>query len=127
MIQDYKPAEDITITDRELVFDDGCGNGFAFPCDADGHLLPDAYDAAIENYKYCMAHPKQFTRWNKVISSTRTYRENASGRCACGEHIELYNVYMGACDCPYCGRWYNLFGQEIKPPKDWEDDEHGEY
>lgn len=122
VIQEYKPAEDVTVTKRELVFDDGRGTGFAFACDTNGQLLPDACDAAVENYKFCMSHPKNFKRWNKIVTMSCVYREPASGRCACGEHIELIDIYRGACDCPYCGRWYNLFGQEILPPEKWEDE-----
>ncbi len=33
MIKDYTPARYVTITDHELVFDDGHNNGYGFPCD----------------------------------------------------------------------------------------------
>ena len=27
---------------------------------------------------------------------------------------------MGAFECA-CGQWYNMFGQELNPPEDWEE------
>jgi hypothetical protein len=29
---------------------------------------------------------------------------------------------MGANECPHCGQWYNVFGQELLPPDQWEED-----
>lgn len=29
---------------------------------------------------------------------------------------------MGACQCPKCGKWYNIFGQALLDPEFWEDD-----
>lgn len=49
------------------------------------------------------------------------YREPNSGVCHCGHRIELYNEYLGACECPYCGQWWNIFGQELKPVEQWKD------
>ena len=121
MIKDYTPARYVTITDHELVFDDGHGNGYGFPCDESGHLLAGLVDAAAENYNWCMEHPEKFVRWNRIISRQRRYHENATGRCSCGEKIELWGAFNGACDCPKCGQWYNLFGQELLPPEQWED------
>ncbi len=50
----------------------------------------------------------------------RIYTKPAVGRCECGAEVELRNQYMGACECSGCGRWYNLFGQELLPPEQWE-------
>ena len=44
-----------------------------------------------------------------------------TGTCNCGHKIELYDRYLGACECPYCGQWWNLFGQELKNPEHWND------
>ena len=43
------------------------------------------------------------------------------------EKIEMYNAYMGACECPCCGQWYNLFGQSLIDPKYWYEDEDDYY
>ena len=45
--------------------------------------------------------------------------EPATGVCECGHRIALWDEYMGACECPHCGRWYNLFGQELNHPDTW--------
>lgn len=122
MLRDYKSATYETVCWQELCFDDGHGNGFVFPCDAKGNpLLTRMQPEAIENYHFCMAHPEKFKRWNVVDEREERMRINATGRCICGEFIELWNQYMGACECPKCGRWYNLYGQELNPPETWED------
>ncbi len=121
MIRDYHPGEYVTAVDYELVFDDGCNNGFGFPCDESGHLPCDLNATALKNYKWCMEHPERFSRWNRVVCHKRRYRENASGVCECGERIELRNEFAGACECPKCGQWYNLFGQKLLPPEQWEE------
>ena len=121
MLRNYKSATYETQHYYELCFDDGHNNGFGFPCDAEGKLLPDLPSAAVENYNFCMAHPEKFDRWNKVVKHSERVRINATGTCICGETFELWNQYMGACECPKCGRWYNLYGQELNPPETWED------
>ena len=120
MIANYKPSEYVTVTDYEIVFDDGANNGYGFPCDENGNLDKDMNPAARENYERCLAHPEKFVRANKLIKFTRSYRDPARGTCHCGEEIWLTNDYMGACECPNCGQWYNLFGQELLPPRQWE-------
>ena len=120
MIKDFKLGEYVTRISYELAFDDGRNNGFGFPCDENGNVKITNEGAAV-NYAYCMAHPEKFKRWNKVVKHEYSYRENNSGTCECGERIELYNQYMGACQCPNCGQWYNLHGQYLKDPSEWED------
>ena len=39
--------------------------------------------------------------------------------CSCGKTIILEDQYMGACKCPKCGKWYNMFGDRIKTPDEW--------
>lgn len=124
MIQDYKPGGYETITNYELVFDDGSGNGYSFPCDANGCLLPDVPEMACKNHAWCMEQPDLFERWNKVVTRSHRYCANATGVCACGTRIELWDEYMGACQCPKCESWYNLFGQELLPPSQWENDDY---
>ena len=124
MIKDFKRGEYVEKVDYELCFDDGYNNGFGFPCDKDGNLFENMNPAAVENYHYCMEHPEKFARFNKVCERRWSYRENNSGVCNCGNRIELFNEYLGACECPHCGQWYNLSGQELIPPADWEDDDY---
>lgn len=109
MISNYTPAEWKEDISYELVFLDRDNNGFAFPCSLDGE--PILNPTAKKNYDFCMAHPEKFVRYNEVVEYKQCYKENAHGTCHCGERIELYDEYLGACSCPRCGRWYNLFGQ----------------
>lgn len=111
-----------TIVQYELAFDDGRGNGFGFPCDENGNLLEGMHEAAIKNYKYCLENPGKFNRFNEVVKYTSTWRHRPTLLCNCGEEFELYRDYMGACSCPKCNQWYNLFGQELTPPSQWEEE-----
>lgn len=122
MLKNYTPSQRRTEVRYDLVFDDWRGNGFWFPCDMDGNLLNRTNEAAMENYKWCLEHPEKFARFNKVVKQEYTVRDNAHGTCSCGNEVELYNAYDGACECEKCGKWYNLFGQELLPPTDWEED-----
>lgn len=45
----------------------------------------------------------------------------AVGKCSCGREVILDADYSGAVQCG-CGRWYNLFGQELRDPRYWEED-----
>ena len=121
MIQNFQPSEWKTEIWHELVFDDGRGNGLCFPCDENGKPKIDGNEGAQINYAYALEHPEKYVRFNKVIKRERNYKEPAHGTCECGEEVELYNQYMGACECPNCGRWYNLFGQELNPVNTWRD------
>ena len=125
-MKDFKHGEWVEEISYELAFDDGCGNGFAFPCDKDGNVNL-TNPAAEKNYKYCLAHPDEFNRWNKVSETKWSYRENNSGVCNCGNRIELVNEYLGACECPHCGQWWNLWGQELIQPTGWDMDDHDYY
>lgn len=120
MLKEYTAAERKTQVWHELCFDDGRNNGFGFPCDGEGKLLPNVPDAARENLAFCLAHPEMFTRFNKLITYRREYLEPAHGICSCGAEVVLVNQYHGSCQCPECGQWYNLFGQELLPPEAWE-------
>ncbi len=127
-MKNYTPGEYRTAIDYELVFDDGRNNGFGFPCDRDGKLLEseEQNPAAYENYRKCLEHPERFSRFNKVVQHERTVRDNAHGTCSCGNEVELYNAYNGCCQCEKCGRWYNIFGQELLPPDQWKQDSEDE-
>ena len=122
MIANYFPSHDIEITEREIRFFVDSSGGLAFPCDEQGN--PIFYNQyAKANYEDAIQHPERFPyEFNKVHQWTRYCREPASGVCKCGERIYLTNQYLGACSCPNCGQWYNLFGQELLPPEKWEED-----
>lgn len=120
MIKNFVPSEWKEEEYYELQFFYDENGGLAFPCDKDGHIFADEMtDCAKENYAHALAHPEKFKYYNEVVRNTRRYKEYARGTCNCGEEIELYNEYMGACECPYCGQWWNLFGQELNPVETW--------
>ena len=124
MLRNFTPHKYYTIKEYELVFDDGYNNGYAFPCDANGNLLQSEEEnpCAHANMRRCLEHPEKFVRFNKIIKYERSVRDNAHGTCVCGNEVELWDSYLGACQCEKCGRWYNLFGQELLPPENWEED-----
>lgn len=110
-----------------IVFDDGEGTaGCWFACDSSGKVNENLPKEAKTNLEYCLTHPEDFKRWNEIKRTEREYTEPAHGTCACGTEVELYDQYYGACQCPKCGRWYNLFGQSLLPPEQWERDPHEE-
>ena len=113
MLKNYTRSERKTSIEYELVFDDGANNGYGFPCDKDGNLLPAPEHPSIDHNKVDEARQKN-------LQYERSYREPPRGLCECGREIVLYNQYLGACECE-CGRWYNLFGQELNPPSQWEE------
>ena len=96
------------------------GNGFSFPCDENGNLFDDLSDSAKENFKWCLSHPEKVT--DDGVVKRRYYATiPALNRCRCGFEFDLMDEYMGACECPACGQWYNLFGQELNDPSMWEE------
>lgn len=127
MIQNYTPSQRRTITEYNLMFDDGHYNGFGFACDENGKVFDDLPPEALENYKWCLENPSKFERFNKVVPFTYTVRDNAYGTCHCGNRVDLYDMYYGACQCDECGQWYNLSGQELRPPEDWEENLDSDY
>ena len=121
MLKNFVPSRTVERIECVLAFDDGEGNGYAFPCDMAGNLnLSDMSKTALENYASCMASPDKFVRFNEVVACRSTYQEPGHGTCRCGAEIQLWDQYYGACSCENCGRWYNLFGQSLLPPEQWE-------
>lgn len=100
-------------------FDRNDGGGFTFPCDENGEVKLN--ECNKESYEFCLKHRKDFA-WAGMVEHTNTYWESAIGQCSCGEEILIEPQYMGAFQCPKCGQWYNLFGQELLPPDQWEED-----
>ena len=121
MLKSMTPRKRVTEDMHEIRFFFDDNGGYAFPCDKDGNIF-EMDDVAWNNYKWCMDHPELFMYWNKVVHWKRTHTENARGLCECGQEIELWDQYLAACECPNCGRWYNVFGQELKNPEEWGDD-----
>ena len=127
MIQNYVPAQRREVVEYYLAFDDGHKNGFWFHCDANGKLPDDMNPAALENYTWCLENPSKFELFNKVVTETYTVRDRAHGTCHCGNRVDLYDMYYGASQCDECGQWYNLSGQELLPPEDWQENLDDDY
>lgn len=104
----------------EFTYADGC-SGFSFDIDSNGKPIFKCQEAK-DNFDYAMAHPELFPdEFNVLKVRRRTYIEPAHGRCRCGEEVILIDQYQGACPCPKCGQWYNLYGQELIDPEYWND------
>ena len=106
----------------EFKYKDDPDAGFCFPATPQGE--PDfsrmTFEAAA-NYNACLTDERLTEmEFNK---HKWTYMNPAIGICSCGRDVVLDSDYMGAVQCE-CGRWYNLFGQELRDPKYWEDDEY---
>ena len=122
MIEIINPRHTEEIVDYRIEFTDEDGNGCSFPCYEIGTLLPFATDATAKNYQNSLAHPEMFAIYNEFKTYKREITIPAVARCHCGSNVTLENQYQGACECPECGRWYNLFGQELCHPDGWEQD-----
>lgn len=121
MLKDMTPRERLYETQHRIAFYYEKNCGYAFPCDEDGYLLTDEMtEAAIQNYEEALKHPEKYPYcFNKVVEEKLRYTKLATGICKCGHLIQLYDQYLGACECPHCGQWYSLSGQELLPPNKW--------
>lgn len=109
------------MTDYSLFFERiSCpGSGFATDCDKDGNILePDKWSEKVAEWK---ADPDLVDRG--IQESYRSWVEPMHIRCDCGREIVIHN---DATDCE-CGRWYNLYGQELSPPHCWGEETGEDY
>jgi len=121
MLKNITRREPKTDIFYEVSFMHDANGGFGFPCDKEGNLKP-LHPDGQRNYEYCMAHPEKFSyEWNRIRRYEHHYIEPAHGDCICGRTVYLEDHYYGACQCD-CGRWYNIYGQELLPPEQWEED-----
>lgn len=122
MLKIIKERTPETIIDRyiEYTYKDDPNAGFVFPAlpngDPDFEHMP---KEAILNYNNCLNDDRLDGPELRV--EKREYMNPAVGKCSCGREVILDADYMGAVQCE-CGRWYNLFGQELRDPKYWEED-----
>lgn len=104
---------------RELNFyliGDESRAGYSF--DADENWKPVfGNDLQKKNYEMCMNSNDYEGPFKETWTSS--YMEPATLQCECGEKFSLVDQYLGACECPKCGRWYNLFGTRLLPPSEW--------
>lgn len=122
MIKNYvasKVVEQVSYN-RDFLYDRN--SGFSFPCDEKGNILENEMcEDAWANYRYATAHPELFEVFNKLSEQKTRYTEPPKGTCGCGMTVVFVNQYQGACECPRCGKWYNIFGQEVLPPDQWDE------
>ncbi|MDR0818763.1 MAG: hypothetical protein LBN43_04235 [Oscillospiraceae bacterium] len=123
--------ETLTWREHEFTWEDDSTAGYAFEVDESGEILNGTKNPAYENFQLCVSGQMTSQNGAKLIDNGIVIREsrvrnNAVGVCRCGEHVELHDQYMGACECPKCGQWYNLIGDELVPPEYWEED-NGDY
>ena len=105
----------------EFTYDDG--SGFSFPCDSDGNINYNEFEeSAKRNYMWCLNNPHHFKSIG-IVKYDNSYVQPAIGKCSCGVEFELIDQYLGASQCPNCGQWYNILGQELIDPEYWEEDE----
>lgn len=122
MIRNFKPARQAIYSRTTLEFGyiNDENSGFTFDCDTNGKPVFNT-EAAEKSYRYCLDHPELFSVFNECITRNTQYIESATGTCHCGTKLELRNEYRGACECPTCGQWYNLFGQKLRAPDGWDE------
>lgn len=122
MLKNIVRGERVTEREYSLNYDFDRNSGYTFPCDADGNVS-EISQTAMENLTWCRSHPEKFTEFGVIRCREYSWREPDRGTCVCGRTVTLENQYMGACECE-CGRWYNLFGQELLPPDQWHETEY---
>lgn len=119
MLKDIKRGGYVEHTHYMLEFLHDRDWGYSFPCDKDGNVL-DLNEGCAKSLAQCLEHPEAYPwSFNEVRKYTQRMREPDTGTCSCGQHVELVNEYMGAFQCPRCGQWYNMAGQELLPPDKW--------
>lgn len=95
--------------------------GVVFPCTETGEQkINEMNNLLLERYSYCLSHKNEYID-RGVVKRVSSYRVPNILRCDCGEEFSLDCEWMGAEECPKCGRWYNAGGQELNPPHMWEE------
>lgn len=115
-----RTRETVTVYYVEFNYKDDPNSGFRFPADSDGTIAFDKMtELAKANYRKCLTD-NRLTK-AKLKANVYNYTDPAVGKCTCGSEVVLTGGYLGANQCE-CGRWYNVFGQELLDPKFWEED-----
>lgn len=127
MISNYQRSYTEMGVAYHLSFDwrDSPGAGFSFPCDKDGTPNWDKYEdrpEALDNLRGCICGEFDVV-FRGVVKESWSWRIPASGRCHCGEDVELSRFTN---TCHRCGADYNGSGQELAPRSQW-GEETGEH
>lgn len=59
---------------------------------------------------------------NNLIGSREVTR--IKGTCRCGTEVR---IEYDETECENCGQLYNLFGQELRPRSQWEENDYDDY
>jgi hypothetical protein len=105
----------------EFMYKDDPEAGFSFPATQYGD--PDWSKMGSEmlaNYEACLSDKRLTEGEFKTLEWT--YMNPALGQCSRGRAVTLECDHAGAVMCE-CGKWYNLFGQELRDPQYWEEDD----
>ncbi len=105
----------------EFLYKDDPNAGFMFPALPTGepdfdHMPPEAK----ANYEKCLTDDR--LNGPDFCCDERVFMNPAVGKCSCGREVILDVGYGGAVRCE-CGKWYNLFGQELRNPEYWDESE----
>lgn len=123
MAKIVKEREPVVVVEYAREFLDETQAGYSFDCNENGELdLSKLSECAIENYKKCINGDFPELEDKGVVRYERKYTEPAIIQCDCKTEFPLIDSYYGACSCPNCNQWYNLFGQRLNPPEMWEED-----
>lgn len=97
--------------------------GFGFCCDSEGKILVEKNTPeAIKNYEWCLNNLDKF-KYDEIVKHWVMTGGERVGHCHCGREFDMYDQYLGTCECPNCGQWYNLMGQEVLAPYQYNPDE----
>lgn len=122
MLKIIKERTPEVIKDRyiEFIYKDDPNAGFMFPATSTGEPDFDSMPPeAKANYERCLGELAPQFEEPEFVKDERTYMHPAVGLCSCGAEVIL-DADAVRCDC---GKWYNIFGQELKDPKYWERDD----
>lgn len=121
MARIIEPAHWVHVERRVRLFeyreDRNCGFQFDV-VDGDGKpVFP--CEAAERNFRYCIGHPGEYEDMG-IVTQEEVHWQDARAVCECGKEIFLGDTYIGAGQCGNCGRWHNMYGQELLPPENWD-------
>lgn len=94
-------------------------SGFMFPCNQDGEIdFNEMEQVALDNYQKCENDEYEVV-YQGLRRSVNSYWEPAIAECSCGHEVTLEsNTNV----CEQCGSYYNMGGQELRDPRQWEEE-----
>ena len=93
-------------------------SGFMFPCNQDGDInFNEMEQAALDNYNKCESGEYEVV-YHGLRRSINSYWEPTIAECSCGHEVVLES---NTNQCESCHAYYNLGGQELRDPREWEE------